>query len=191
MKRIFAVAALVAVLATLGIEAAAQKNISRQEGTRIHVSLFGERGYGAGLAAGATWLYGNGFSLSAGLDGEWNQRPNNGNNFFAAAYGEAKYSFLKGSVSPFVAARLKGRFLIPSHLKEGTNTDGFSRVSSQIDLFGIGLAGLDFSRFALWGGIGGGPSLFTEESKDADLKVSKDSHHYLDLTYSFGLTYWF
>lgn len=178
------------LFAALTSVAAAQTNLSYQEGNRVHMTVYGERGYGAGLAAGFTWFYGNGFSVSTGLDGEWNQRPNLGNNFFAGLYGEAKYSFLKGGASPFLAARVKARGLIPTHVKEGTE-NGFSRVSKQFDLFGIGMAGVDLGHFSLWGGIGGGPSFFTEEAKDKDLKVTTESHTYMDLTYSVGLTFWF
>ena len=183
---------LLALLAFTAGTAAAQSNISRLKGTYFQLSAEGDRGFGAGLSAGAGHVFGNGFSLSAGLGGEWNQRPNVGNNFFVTAYGEAKYSFLKTTVSPFLAARIKLRYLIPSHIQTGIETGQFYCNATQFDLFGLGIAGVDLGRFSIWGGIGGGPSFFTEERKDAEsLKVTSSSQMFMDLLYEVGLTYWF
>lgn len=190
----------VLILLLLGLGAAvsasvttsAQSNVSRLKGTYFQVSVEGDRGYGAGLTAGVSRIFGNGFSLSGGLGGEWNQRPNNGNNIFVTGFGEAKYSLLDGPVSPFVAARIKLRYMIPHHLVEGVATGDFYSTATQIDLFGIGLVGVDFNRFAVWGGLGGGPSLFSEERKDPNtLKVGTTSETFIDLSYNLGFTFWF
>ena len=126
---------LLALLAFTAGTAAAQSNISRLKGTYFQLSAEGDRGFGAGLSAGAGHVFGNGFSLSAGLGGEWNQRPNVGNNFFVTGYSEAKYSFLKTTVSPFLAARIKLRYLIPSHIQTGIETGQFYCNATQFDLF--------------------------------------------------------
>ena len=189
MKRILI---LLALLAGMTATATAQANISRLKGTYFQLSAEGNRGYGAGLSAGVSRMFGNGFSLSGGLGGEWNQRPNVGNNYFVTGFGEAKYSFLKGTVSPFLAARLKLRYLIPSHIQAGVDSGQFYSNATQFDLFGLGVAGVDLGRLALWGGIGGGPSFFTEERKDAEtLKVTTANQMFMDLIYTIGLTYWF
>ena len=189
MKRILL---LLALLAGMTATAAAQANISRLRGTYFQLTAEGDRGFGAGLSAGVGRVFGNGFSLSGGLGGEWNQRPNLGNNYFVTGFGEAKYSFLKGTFSPYLAARIKLRYLIPSHIQSGIETGQFYCNATQFDLFGLGVAGFDIGRIALWGGIGGGPSFFTEERKDSEtLKVTSSSQMFMDLSYNIGLTYWF
>ena len=188
----FALAADAAGAAGAVRAAGSHTNISRVKGTYIQLSAEGDRGYGAGMTVGVSRIFGNGFSLSAGLGGEWNQRPNNGNNFFVDGFGEAKYSLLKGSVSPFLAARVKLRYMIPHHLQEGVSLGEFYSTSTQFDIFGIGLVGIDFSRFAIWGGLGGGPSLFSEDHKDPNtLKVNTSGETFLDLSYNIGFTFWF
>ena len=189
MKRIL----LLMILSVCGAATlSAQANISRYQGTCFQVSVEGDRGYGAGISAGFGRMFGNGFGLSAGLGGEWNQRPNNGNNFFVTGFGEARYSLLDGPVSPFVAARVKLRYMIPHHLTEGGELGEFYSTATQFDIFGLGLIGLDFNRFSVWGGLGGGPSLFSEERKDPNtMKIGTTSETFMDLSYNLGFTFWF